>query len=135
MAQASNTQRRAQMQRRAAAAQRRTTTPRRPPTASTPRFPSRRKPQQSGAQKVLGTLTGALPIGGGAKKVKRSAGKSGGGPSKGLLALAVPAGFAAFKNRDKLRAKLPGQSAPKADVVVPVTEPAPVAHNSGAPAS
>ncbi len=122
------------MQRRAASTQRRTATPRRTPTTATPRFPSRRKPQQSGAQKALGALTSALPIGGGAKKVKRSTGKSG-GPAKGLLALAVPAGFAAFKNRDKLRSKLPGQSSPKADVVVPVTEPAPVAHNSGAPAS
>lgn len=133
MAQASNTQRRAQMQRRAAS-QRRTATPRRTPTTATPRFSGRRKPQQSGAQKLFGTLSSALPIGGGTSKVKRSrAGKS--GPPKGLLALAVPAGLAAFKNRDKLRSKLPGQSSPKADVVVPVTEPAPVAHNSGAPAS
>ena len=135
MAPASNTQRRAQIQRRAAS-QRRTATPRRPATTSTPRsFPGRRKPQQSGAQKVLGTLTSALPVGGGAKKVTRSRGKSGGGPSKGLLALGATAGLAAFKNRDKLRSKLPGQATPKADVVTPVTEPAPVAHNSGAPAS
>ena len=105
---------------RTAQPQRRAQTPRRTTTTTTRTrsVPRRRQPQPTGAKKVLGTLTSALPIGAATKKVKRPGGKSG-GPSKGLLVLGAGAAAAALKNRQKLQSKLPGKAGRKAQVVAP----------------
>jgi hypothetical protein len=81
---------------------------------------SRRKPEPSGMEKVMGTLGGLLG-GGKASKAK------GGNAKKGAAGLAVAAGAAglAMKNRDKIKAKLPGRGndAPPLQGSMPETPP------------
>ena len=62
-------------------------------------LPSRRKPQQSGAQKALAALTGALP---GLGSTKKRGGNGGGKRRAGGMALLAGGLGLALKNRDKL---------------------------------
>jgi hypothetical protein len=77
------------------------------PHRTAPRFSrsARRQPQRSGAQKVIASLTGALPgMGSSSKKSHASSGARSRGGKAGGIALASAAAGMAYKNRNRLMA-------------------------------
>ena len=87
----------------------------------------RRPPQQSGMQKALGALSGAVP-GLGGRKSSRSGTRGRGGKAGGVALLTAAAGFA-FQNRDKVTSMLGKKrsqqsSTPPAATGTPTNSPA-----------
>jgi hypothetical protein len=92
----------------------------------------RRQPEKSGVHKLLGGVSGALPaVGKSHTKAPASSGKVKRGGAVGGLALLAAAAGVAFKNRDKITAKLSGDQSNGAPVSAASGPTGPAADGAG----